>query len=133
MFAELISQLNYWCKQTLPSEGNLDGCGQAGGEEVGGEVGVHGQQLVGLAGSQLDAVLHGGRQGHLGQRVAGVNGCHLNTQDRTEGFYTTQGIRSKIRMKRFSIPSMDYEAALQHAQYLTSAGPRQCFCASATG
>lgn len=45
-------------RETLPSEGDLDRCGEAGGEEVGREVGVHGQQLAGLAGSQLDAVLH---------------------------------------------------------------------------
>ncbi len=62
----------------LPSEGDLDGRGEAGGEEVSREVGVHGQQLAGLAGSQLDAVLHGGRQGHLGERVAGIDSCHLN-------------------------------------------------------
>lgn len=64
--------------ETLPSEGDLDGRGEAGGEEVGREVGVHGQQLAGLTGRQLDAVLHGGRQGHLGERVAGVDGRHLN-------------------------------------------------------
>lgn len=67
----------------LPSEGNLDGCGEAGGEEVSREVRVHGKQLAGLAGSQLDAVLHGGRQGHLGERVAGIDGCHLNRQNGT--------------------------------------------------
>lgn len=70
-------------REALPSEGDLDGCGEAGGEEVGREVGVHGQQLAGLAGGQLDAVLHGGRQGHLGERVAGIDGCHLNTQNMT--------------------------------------------------
>ncbi len=67
--------------EALPSEGNLYGCGEAGGEEVGWEVWVHGQQLAGLAGSQLDAVLHGGREGHLGERVAGIDGCHLNRQN----------------------------------------------------
>lgn len=70
-------------RETLPSEGDLDGRGEAGGEEVGWEVGVHGQQLAGLAGSQLDAVLHGGRQGHLGKWVAGIDGCHLNRQNMT--------------------------------------------------
>lgn len=53
-------------RDTLPSEGDLDRRGEAGGEEVGGEVGVHGQQFAGLTGCQLDAVLHGGWQGHLG-------------------------------------------------------------------
>lgn len=71
----------------LPPEGDLDGCGEAGGEEVSWEVGVHGQQLTGLAGSQLDAVLHGGRQGHLGKRVAGVDGCHLIGHNRTLFLY----------------------------------------------
>lgn len=70
-------------REALPSEGDLDGCGEAGGEEVSREVGVHGQQLAGLAGSQLDAVLHGGRQGHLGEGVAGIDGCHLITQSMT--------------------------------------------------
>lgn len=70
-------------RETLPSEGDLDGCGEAGGEEVGWKVRVHGQQLAGFTGSQLDAVLHGGRQGHLGERVAGVNGCHLNGKNMT--------------------------------------------------
>lgn len=70
-------------KGALPSQGDLDGRGQAGGEEVRWEVRVHGQQLVGLAGSQLDAVLHGGRQRHLGERVTGIDGGHLNTQDTT--------------------------------------------------
>lgn len=70
-------------REALPPEGDLDGRGEAGGEEVGWEVGVHGQQLAGLAGGQLDAVLHGGRQGHLGERVAGVDGCHLNTHNTT--------------------------------------------------
>lgn len=70
-------------REALPSEGDLDGCGEAGSEQVCWEVWVHGQQLAGLAGSQLDAVLHGGRQGHLGQRVAGVDGCHLNRQNMT--------------------------------------------------
>lgn len=67
-------------KAALPSEGDFDGCGEAGCEEVSREVGVHGQQLTGLAGSQLDAVLHGGRQGHLGKWVAGIDGRHLNRQ-----------------------------------------------------
>lgn len=67
----------------LPSQGDLDGRGEAGGEEVGGQVGVHGQQLGGLACRQLDAVLHGGGEGHLGQRVAGIDGCHLHTDKRT--------------------------------------------------
>lgn len=78
---EKVGDVSQQCQQALPSERNLDGRGQAGGEEVSGEVRVHGQQLVGLAGSQLDAVLHGRGQGHLGQRMAGVNGCHLNTED----------------------------------------------------
>lgn len=67
----------------LPPEGDLDGCCEAGGEQVSREVGVHGQQLAGLAGSQLDAVLHGGREGHLGQRVARVDGCHLDGHNST--------------------------------------------------
>lgn len=70
-------------REALPSEGNLDGCGEAGGEEVSREVGVHGQQLAGLTGSQLDAVLHGGWQGHLSEGVAGIDGCHLITQSLT--------------------------------------------------
>lgn len=70
-------------REALPSEGNLDGCGEAGGEEVSREVGVHGQQLTGLTGSQLDAVLHGGWQGHLSKGVAGIDGCHLITQSMT--------------------------------------------------
>lgn len=70
-------------REALPPEGDLDGCGEAGGEEVGWEVGVHGQQLAGLTGSQLDAVLHRGRQWHLSERVAGVNGCDLNTHNGT--------------------------------------------------
>lgn len=65
-------------REALPSQGDLDGRGEAGGEQVCRQVGVHGQQLAGLAGRQLDAVLHGGRQRHLGQRVAGINGCHLD-------------------------------------------------------
>ena len=63
---------------TLPSECDLDGRGEAGGKEVGWEVRVHRQQLAGLAGGQLDTVLHGGRQRHLCKWVAGVDGCHLN-------------------------------------------------------
>lgn len=64
-------------RERLPSEGDLDGRCEAGGEEVRGEVGVHGQQLAGLTGSQLDAVLHGWWQGHLGERVTGIDGSHL--------------------------------------------------------
>lgn len=65
----------------LPSEGDLDGCSEAGGEEVGREVGVHGKQLAGLAGSQLDAVLHGWGEGHLCQRVARIDRCHLEGEE----------------------------------------------------
>lgn len=61
----------------LPSEGDLDGRREAGGEEVGREVGVHGKKLAGLAGSQLDAVLHGWGEGHLCQRVARIDRRHL--------------------------------------------------------
>ena len=57
-----------WRGRCLPSQGDLDGRREAGGEEVGWEVRVHGQQFAGLAGGQLDAVLHGGRKRHLGQR-----------------------------------------------------------------
>lgn len=60
-----------------PAQRDLDGRGEAGGEEVGGQVGDHGQQLAGLAGRQLDAVLHGGRQRHLRQRVVRVDRGHL--------------------------------------------------------
>lgn len=66
-------------RESLPSEGDLDGRGQAGGEKVRWEVRVHGQQLTGLAGSQLDTVLHGGGKGHLGERVAWIDGRHLDT------------------------------------------------------
>ena len=72
----------------LPSQGDLDGRGEAGGEEVGGEVGVHGQQLASLACGQLDAVLHGGRQGQLGQGVVGVDGGHLDGQGESTAFHT---------------------------------------------
>lgn len=64
-------------RETLPTEGDLDGRSETGCKEVSREVRVHGQQLTGLTGGQLDTVLHGGRQGHLGKRVAGVDGCHL--------------------------------------------------------
>lgn len=61
----------------LPAQGDFDGGGEAGGEQVGREVRDHGQELAGLAGGQLDAVLHGRGQGHLGQRVVGVDGRDL--------------------------------------------------------
>lgn len=67
-------------RAALPSEGDFDGRGEAGCEEISGEVGVHGQQLAGLTRSQLDAVLHRGRQRHLGEWVAGIDGRHLNRQ-----------------------------------------------------
>ena len=72
----------------LPSEGNLDGCGEAGSEEVSGEVRVHGQQFASLAGCQLDAILHGGWQGHLGERMAGIDGCHLKGNNMIVSTYT---------------------------------------------
>lgn len=64
--------------EPLPSKCDFDGRGEAGGEQVGGEVRVHRQQLIGLARSQLDAVLHGGRKRHLCKWVAGIDGCDLN-------------------------------------------------------
>lgn len=60
-----------------PAQRDLDGGGEAGGEQVCRQVWDHGQQLVGLTGCQLDAVLHGGRQRHLGKGVVGVDGSHL--------------------------------------------------------
>lgn len=60
-----------------PAQGDLDGGGEAGGEEISRQVWDHGQQLVGLTGCQLDAVLHGGGQRHLGKGVVGVDGSHL--------------------------------------------------------
>lgn len=76
------------CERTLPAEGDLDGCGEAGSEQVSREVRVHGQQLAGLAGCQLDAVLHGGRQRHLSEWMAGVNGCHLDGHKRDRSSVT---------------------------------------------
>ena len=49
---------------------DLDKRGEAGGEHVGRNEVVHGQQLAGLAGCQLNAVLHGSAAGKLGERVA---------------------------------------------------------------
>lgn len=60
-----------------PAQSDLDGGGEAGGEQVCRQVWDHGQQLVGLTGCQLDAVLHGGGQRHLGKGVVGVDGSHL--------------------------------------------------------
>lgn len=77
------------CAMALPAEGDLDGRGEAGREEVSGEVRVHRQQLTGFTGCQLDAVLHGRRQRHLGKRVAGVDGCHLNPDSRVTYTQTT--------------------------------------------
>lgn len=73
------------CQAVSPAQGDFDGRGQAGGEEVGGQVRIHGQELVGLAGRQLDAVLHGRGQRHLGQRVIGVYRCHLQDTDNING------------------------------------------------
>ena len=64
-----------------PAQGDFDGGGEARGEQVGREVRDHGQELVGLAGCQLNAVLHGRGQGHLGQWVVGVDSGHLQGQE----------------------------------------------------
>ena len=61
----------------LPAQGDFDGGGEAGREQVGREVGDHGQELVGLTGCQLNAVFHGRGQGHLRERVVRVNGSNL--------------------------------------------------------
>lgn len=57
---EEIIETYSWRQQVrnLPSQRNFDRRGETGGEEVSGEVRVHGKQLVGLTCSQLDAVLH---------------------------------------------------------------------------
>lgn len=60
-----------------PAQGDFDRGGEAGGEQVGREVRDHGQELAGLTGCQLDAVLHGRGQGHLGERVVRVDGGNL--------------------------------------------------------
>lgn len=73
-----------------PAQRDLDGGGEAGGEEVSRQVWDHGQQLVGLTGCQLDAVLHGGGQRHLGKGVVGVNGSHLQ-RTRGEGSGNSPG------------------------------------------
>ena len=48
-----------------PEQGGLDGRGQAGGEEVGREVRVHREQLLGAAGRHLDAVVKETHAAHL--------------------------------------------------------------------
>lgn len=68
----------------LPAQGNFDGGGEAGCEQVGREVGDHGQELVGLTGCQLNAVLHGRGQGHLCQWVVWVNGSNLQGEHSRE-------------------------------------------------
>lgn len=47
-----------WTTGHLPAQSNLDGSGEAGGEQVSWEVRDHGQELVCLTGGQLDAVFH---------------------------------------------------------------------------
>ena len=73
-------------------ECGLDGCGQTGGEEVSGEVGVHGEHLLCPAGGQLDALVEQpqvlDRAGLLGRVIkeltVSLPGKHLEgVQDET--------------------------------------------------
>lgn len=65
-----------------PPQGDLDGSGETGCEQVSWEVRDHGQELVSLTGRQLDAVLHRWGQGHLGKWVIWVDCCNLRGEHR---------------------------------------------------
>lgn len=71
-----------WTTEYLPTQSNLDGSGEAGCEQVSGEVRDHGQELMCLTGCQLDAVFHRRRQGHLGKWMVWINRSYL--QEDTE-------------------------------------------------
>lgn len=72
-----VGSLGRHSRHHLPAQGDLDGSGEARREQVGREVGDHGQELVGLTGCQLNAVLHRRGQRHLRQWVVRVNRSDL--------------------------------------------------------
>lgn len=74
-----------WGGRHLPAQGNFDGGGEAWCEQVSWEVGDHGQELVGLTGCQLNAVLHRRGQRHLGQWVVWVNSSNLQGDRKESG------------------------------------------------
>ena len=67
-----------WYKPHPPVQGGLYGCGQAGGEKVGGELGVHGQHLLGLTGGHQDGAIQKAYVSDL--RVAHVGGLLENAR-----------------------------------------------------